>query len=357
MDELMYTHLDEDLLLKDTFEESFDETSNWVCPSRNEWLQVWSRAGVVDSNNPNSYLSSCLNDFKRELFRWWWCEHEAIVNSHMLRNSEYENSVMEIGRQAERNSSNVCSYNIVKSSFVRKLNFQTKVDRPQSIKQSNVQKQMKSSFKRTKYKNVQRKQIKRLPFCRHYNEGYCKRGTNCEFRHILSVVYPDSQKVFLGGLPLNITERELSEKLEEQGFHVINEPSIMHKYSPQVCLKSVGEAQRLINKGTVMINGVTVDVRRYEAITKKQQERLADISRRSIFLGGLQKETTPKIIRGDLAMIGMKVVNHLTVKSGFCPQVTLATPEQARELVCKAKVLIKGKWVNVRPFIPKLLGR
>merc|ERR1719320_1328609 len=194
----------------------------------------------------------------------------------------------------------------------------------------------------SKPQNMHRKQAKKLPYCRHYNDGYCKRGNNCEFQHVLSVAYPDSQKVFLGGLPLNITQRELSQKLKAQGFNVINEPSIMHKYAPQVCLRSSKEAQRLIKMGTIIINGAAVDVRRYEAVTKKQQERLADITRRSVFLGGLEKETTPKIIRCELALIGMKVVNHLTIKSGFCPQVTLATSEQACSLVCKVKVQIKG---------------
>jgi len=243
---------------------------------------------------------------------------------------------------------------VEKSSRFRKLYTKNEADIHAHMRQSYRQ---KYKWLGPKVLNRHRKEVKKLPNCRHYNEGYCKRGNNCEFHHILNVVYPDSQKVFLGGLPLDIKEKELSKKLKEQGFNVINEPSIMHKYAPQVCLKSVDEAQRLIEKGTILIDGVAVDVRRYEAVTKKQQERLADITRRSVFLGGLEKETTPKIIRCELAMIGMKVVNHLTIKSGFCPQVTLATSEQACSLVCKVKVKIKGKWVNVRPYVPKLLGR
>jgi len=256
---------------------------------------------------------------------------------------------------AGRNVSRVKNkYSIEISTKFRRVNNKKQADRHSFVKQGYEQKHM---FLGPKIKNLYRKQVKKLPNCRHYNEGYCKRGNNCEFQHILNVVYPDSQKVFLGGLPLDITEKELSKKLKEKGFNVINEPSIMHKYAPQVCLKSVDEAQRLIEKGTITIDGVVVDVRRYEAVTKKQQERLADITRRSVFLGGLEKETTPKIIRFELAMIGMKVVNHLTIKSGFCPQVTLATSEQACSLVCKVKVQIKGKWVNVRPYVPKLLGK
>jgi len=274
-----------------------------------------------------------------------WLEHQARNEAgYKSLNIEDDNFMLrrKWNAQSKRRKSNG---NIFK---LPKLNFEAKaVERKKSLQQKDCLSCSNPSF--------QRKKPKKLPFCRHYNDGYCKRGSNCEFQHILNGAYPDAQKVFLGGLPLNITERELSQRLKAQGYNVINEPSIMHKYAPQVCLETAEEAQRLINRGTIIIDGAAVDVRRYEAVTKKQQERLADITRRSVFLGGLEKETTPKIIRYELAMIGMKVVNHLTIKSGFCPQVTLATSEQACNLISKVKVQIKGKWVNVRPYVPKLV--
>jgi len=259
---------------------------------------------------------------------------------------------------AERNPPSVCKkYVVVKSSRSRKLN-KFEAYRKQQTKQNNRNKHVRRSFLGSKVQINHRKQKSKLPYCRHYNEGCCKRGINCKFQHIISVVYPDSQKVFLGGLPPDMTEKELSEKLNEKGFHIINKPSIKYKYkyTPQVCLKSVEEAKRLIEKGSIIIDGLEVDVRPYKAVTKKQQERLIDITRRSVFLGGLGKEITPKIIRSELAIIGMSVVNRMTVKPGFCPQVTLATPEQAYSLVCKKKLQIKGKLVSVRPFVPKVVG-
>jgi len=353
VDDMMLANSDKHLLLKNTFPEPFEGILGWISPSRQNWLKATGRYDHKCLNNSGVHLQ----DFKSKLFMLWW-DYQAKVDHYLWQNFENENTIMKSRWWAERNPSHVFKeYAIEKSSMSHELNFKTEADRKQNVKQVKRNKYVRGSFLGSKFQNNPRKQSKKLPYCRHYNEGYCKRGNNCEFQHLLSVVYPDSQKVFLGGLPLDITEKELSEKLKEKGFHVINEPSIMHKYAPQVCLKSVDEAQRLIEKGTIIIDGVAVDVRRYEAVTKKQQERLADITRRSVFLGGLEKETTPKIIRCELAMIGMKVVNHLTIKSGFCPQVTLATSEQACSLVCKVKVQIKGKWVNVRPYVPKLVGR
>jgi len=316
-------------------------SSNW-----NKWPNNYSSTGhhrgesnLCASGRIKLLLSRQYHDLNYELRLWW--QHQAR-NKAGYKCLKVEDDNFNLGGKWYAQSKAGKLYKLPK------LNFEVKAEEhKKTIQRKGCLSNSNSS--------VQRKKPKKLPFCRHYNDGYCKRGSNCEFQHALNGAYPDAQKVFLGGLPLNITERDLSQKLKAQGYNVINEPSIMHKYAPQVCLETAEEAQRLINRGTINIDGAAVDVRRYEAVTKKQQERLADITRRSVFLGGLEKETTPKIIRHELATIGMKVVNHLTIKSGFCPQVTLATSEQACNLISKVKVLIKGKWVNVRPYVPKLI--
>lgn len=336
----------------------FAETSLSTAPKKFKSLSVFGNA-IICADKQNAYSSGKINtmilnpleDIKCELYKWWW-EQQAVDNDeYPCPIFDETNCVMNRGHWFQRGFPHEPSKHTRKHLKARMFEYNA-----EAVGHTKTRHMLKiDCHLGSKPQTQQRKQVKKLPYCRHYNDGYCKRGNNCEFQHVLSVAYPDSQKVFLGGLPLNITQRELSRKLQVQGFNVINEPSIMHKYAPQVCLRSSEQAQRLIKMGTIIINGAAVDVRRYEAVTKKQQERLADITKRSVFLGGLEKETTPKIIRCELAMIGMKVVNHLTIKSGFCPQVTLATSEQACTLVCKVKVQIKGKWVNVRPYVPKLL--
>jgi len=86
---------------------------------------------------------------------------------------------------------------------------------------------------------------------------------------------------------------------------------------------------------------------------EKQRKRVADINRRSVFLGGLPAVVTWRMIRSGLEKYGAKVTNLMRVKKGFCPKVTLATIHQARALVSAGKVEINGSMVDVRPYHPK----
>jgi len=190
------------------------------------------------------------------------------------------------------------------------------------------------------------------PDCWHFLRGHCKRGKYCDFSHDSRHGYPDSHKVFLGGLPFHITEAALRETLLEKGFNVVNKPKVYGGFSPQVCLASADEAKRLINERTIKIGGMHVDIRPYQAFTKKNQEKLLDVSRRSVFLGGLRKGTTTQMIKKELESLGLKIVNYPLVKAGFSPQVTLATAKQALKLVNMAKVPINGTMVDIRPSRP-----
>jgi len=193
--------------------------------------------------------------------------------------------------------------------------------------------------------------------CRHFLKGWCKRGESCDFLHDSSIFCPDRQKVFLGGLPSYITELNLRQKMAEQGYNVINKPKVLRGFTPQVCLGSVEEAQRLIKKGKIMIDDSWVDVRPYEEFVKDTQDKkLSDDIKRSVFLGGLPNGTTGKDIREELEKLDVKVVNHPLIKAGFTPQVVLDNAQQADMLVNLKKVKIRNTLVDIRPYVSYRIG-
>jgi len=205
--------------------------------------------------------------------------------------------------------------------------------------------------------NEQEAQNRKRRLCRHFLKGFCKRGNTCDFLHDSSIFCPDLQKVFLGGLPSHITESSLRQKMGEQGFTVINKPKVLRGFTPQVCLGSVEEAQRLIKKGKLLIDGAQVDVRPYEAFVKDTPEKkLPDDAKRSVFLGGLPTGTTGKDIKEELKKLDVKVVNHPLIKTGFTPQVMLGNVEQAEKLVNLKKVRIKNTLVDVRSYVNSRMG-
>jgi len=188
--------------------------------------------------------------------------------------------------------------------------------------------------------------------CRHFLKGHCKRGRACDFLHDPSIFCPDFQKVFLGGLPAHINETSLQEKLTQQGYTVINKPKVLRGFTPQVCLGSVEEAQQLIKKGRIFIDGSQVDVRPYEAFAKDDlDKRLPDDTKRSVFIGGLSNGTTGQMIIDDLEKLDVKVVNHPLIKTGFTPKVTLGTVEQAQKLIKMKRVCIHHSLVDIRPYV------
>jgi len=188
--------------------------------------------------------------------------------------------------------------------------------------------------------------------CRHFLKGHCKRGKACDFLHDPSIFCPDFQKVFLGGLPAHITETTLQEKLTRQGYTVINKPKVLRGFTPQVCLGSVEEAQKMIKKGRIFIDGSQVDVRPYEAFAKDDlDKRLPDDTKRSVFIGGLSNGTTGQMIIDDLEKLDVKVVNHPLIKTGFTPKVTLGTMEQAQKLIKMKRVRIHHSLVDIRPYV------
>jgi hypothetical protein len=205
-------------------------------------------------------------------------------------------------------------------------------------------------IKRVKKQTMKVKYRGNKPNCWHYTRGHCKRGKYCDFKHDIKNIYPNSRKVFLGGLPFNIKAASLKQQLFEQGYNVVNKPKVYGGFSPQVCLATAAEATKLITGGSIKIGGLNVDVRAYEPFTKKSLEKREDVCTRSVFLGGLRKGTTTTMIKKELQLLDFNVVNNPVAKEGFSPQVTMATAEQAKKLVGMVKVQINGTYVDIRPY-------
>lgn len=193
----------------------------------------------------------------------------------------------------------------------------------------------------------------KVSVCRHFMKGWCRQGEACSFQHVIEGSHPDTQKVFLGGLPHSITPAKLLWELRQQGYKVVNQPKIFRGFSPQVCLNSTEEAMKMLQQGKLMISGCTIDVRPYKASTKKERDRQLDTNNRSIFLGGLPPTVTVQILKAEIEKMGMKVTNRPLIKAGFIPKVTLANTQQAQELIAKGTIDITGAVVSVRPYVSK----
>jgi len=193
-------------------------------------------------------------------------------------------------------------------------------------------------------------EIRKRRLCRHFVKGFCSRGESCEFLHDPSIFCSDEQKVFLGGLPCNITPEILKAKLEDQGLTVLNRPKIMRGFTPQVCLGSIEQAEKLIASRFLYIDEHRVDVRPYQD-REQLRKGLPSVVKRSIFLGGLPESTTGERIIDDLRRLDVKVVNFPVVKNGYAPRVVLETLEHAKMLVSLKRVIINGTVVDVRPYV------
>jgi len=162
----------------------------------------------------------------------------------------------------------------------------------------------------------------------------------------------DAQRVFLGGLPIGITERMLRQHLAALGYKVLKRPKILHGFAPEVWMKTVDQAKDLIEKEVIMIEGMAVEVRPYNSLTKLSElKKLPNVGKRSVFIGGLPAGTTTKNLQDVLAGMGMKVLNYPVIKHGFARQVILDTISQAKSLIKTEKILINGVYGDVRPFV------
>jgi len=160
------------------------------------------------------------------------------------------------------------------------------------------------------------------------------------------------QRIFLGGLPLGMTERGLRQELAAKGYKVLKRPKIIRGFAPQVLMRSVEEAKELVEKGVITINGTEVQIRPFNSFMKQSKsKKIPNVGRRSVFLGGLPNGTTSNDIKEFLMKMNMKVVNYPVVKFGYSRQVILENVVQANTLINMKKVFINGTFVDVRPFV------
>jgi len=165
----------------------------------------------------------------------------------------------------------------------------------------------------------------------------------------------DEQKIFLGGLPIGLTERTLRLELAAQGYKVLKRPKILRGFAPEVCLRTAEQAKELVMRGMIFINGVEVEVRPYNSLTKiSKLKKIPNVARRSVFLGGLKSGTTGKDIQDVLSMMGMKVLNYPVIKNGFSRQVIFENISHAIKLVKIKTIWLNGTFVDVRPFVNQL---
>lgn len=117
-------------------------------------------------------------------------------------------------------------------------------------------------------------------------------------------------------------------------------------------MRTVDQAKDLIERGTILIDGLEVEVRPYNSLTKLSElKKLPNVGKRSVFIGGLSNVTTTKNLQDVLLDMGMKVINYPVIKHGFARQVILDTISQAKSLIQMRKVKVNGIFVDVRPFV------
>jgi len=166
-----------------------------------------------------------------------------------------------------------------------------------------------------------------------------------------NVVNCADQKVFLGGLPLGMNERELRNELASLGYKVLRRPKILRGFAPEVMMRSVTEAKEMVEKGTININGSTVEVRSFNFYNKRSKARnIPNVEKRSVFLGGLPIGTKVLDIMATMKKLNMRIVNHPVIKRGFSPQVIMHSISQAQKLIKMKNILINGKFVEVKPY-------
>jgi len=190
------------------------------------------------------------------------------------------------------------------------------------------------------------------------NEGYglpTNQGRAKPFACDVNSISEGEQRIFLGGLPAGLTERTLRQHLAARGYKVLKRPKILRGFAPEVWMRSPEQARELVARGTIMIEGVEVEIRPYNSLTKLSAlKKIPKVGKRSVFLGGLPSGTTAKDIQNVLRKKGMGVVNYPTIRNGFSRQVILESISQASTLIKMKRIWVNGAFVDVRPFVNQL---
>jgi len=334
---------------------------------QDHYIQYQDTMSIVEDECKPIYQSGCADRFNAQNFlsEYEICNAKTKFNAHM--------GLFDTSMQGENNSNLNAALNtayekmLIKSLRLAFLagqeagNLQSQVKMDEQMMERRKwctgrgdtnPAEMEDDYKVTERPDLlQGGASRKRRLCRHFLKGHCKRGKTCDFLHDASIFCEDEQKVFLGGLPAHITKTTLRTRLAEKGFEVINSPKVLRGFTPQVCLASVDQAQKLIKMGRISIDGTEVDVRPYRPYNVVGRKQLPDAVSRSVFLGGLACGTTRHMIKDEVEKMGVKVVNHPLVKMGFSPQVMLGTVAQAQKLVRMRQVVINNTLVDVRPYV------
>jgi len=81
------------------------------------------------------------------------------------------------------------------------------------------------------------------------------------------------RSVFLGGLNSSTTEEMIKDVLGKMGLVVVNIPELKSGYAPRVVFETLQQAQTLLKKMRVQINGALVNVRPFANITRYKRKR------------------------------------------------------------------------------------
>jgi len=209
--------------------------------------------------------------------------------------------------------------------------------------------ELKNQEPRGKIKQLRKKNHYRGKTCWHFLRGFCKRGKSCGFRHNFPDARNTSRKIFPPELSSHITEDALRKELSDLRINVIPKVDKLHSSWPRECLGWDPQ----VEKGKMIVNACFAGVGSSEEISKNKRLRHIEDTRRSIFLGGLPKGVTCKMIRLALKKLNAEVVSMMRVKRGFCPKVTLSSIHQALRLISEVEIEIGGSMVDVRPYVPR----
>merc|ERR1712096_388191 len=187
----------------------------------------------------------------------------------------------------------------------------------------------------------------RCKLCRHYLRGECTLGNDCTFLHDISVLKPDEQKVFIGGIPRNCTPEELMKSLAEAGYKTVNTPKC-HPcgFAPKVCLETVEKARELLKTARIPIGDKIADVRRFNDSRGNGRDL------RSVFVLGLPDGITGKRLMDDMTKQGFVVEREPIIEKGasYCQRVELQTLEMVDALLVLEKIPVGGKHITIKKY-------
>jgi len=212
--------------------------------------------------------------------------------------------------------------------------------------------QMNGDVRREK-KQLKKKDHYKSKACWHFRRGYCERGKSCGFRHCVPDATKKSRKFSPHNVSSHITEDALRKELSDLGCKVNRKGGKQENPWPRAYPTSNTEAQSLFQKQKILHTGYPGYNSPEQDVFNKENDRINDAARRSVFLGGLPRGVTCKMIRIGLEKLKARVVSIVQVKRGFCPKVTLATVHQALALISAGTIEINGTYVDVRPYLPR----